>query len=37
MDSFSDEDRGSKHTPMIQQYFAIKAEYPRHHALLQAR
>ena len=28
MDSFSDEDRGSKHTPMIQQYFAIKAKYP---------
>ena len=28
MDGFSDKDRGSKHTPMIQQYFSIKAENP---------
>ena len=28
MDGFSDKDCGSKHTPMIQQYFSIKAENP---------
>ena len=28
MNSFANEDHGSNHTPMMQQFFSIKAKYP---------